>query len=41
MIQISKDNFDTHKYLNTLKNSDDESFRRLYEEYRAKYALDA
>lgn len=40
MIQISKDNFDTHKYLNTLKNSDDESFRRLYEEYRAKYALD-
>ena len=40
MIQISKDNFDTHKYLNTLKNSDDESFKRLYEEYRSKYALD-
>ena len=41
MIQISKDNFDTHKYLNTLKNSDDESFKRLYEEYRSKYALDS
>ena len=39
MIQISKDNFDTHKYLNTLKSSDDESFKQLYEEYRSKYAL--
>ncbi len=40
MIQISKDNFDTHKYLNTLKSSDDEQFKNLYEQYKEKYALD-
>jgi len=39
MIQVSKDNFDTHKYLNTLKDSKDESFIRMYEEYKIKYQL--
>ncbi|MBR3750857.1 MAG: Na/Pi cotransporter family protein [Clostridia bacterium] len=39
MIQVSKDNFDTHKYLNTLKDSKDESFIQMYEEYKIKYQL--
>ena len=40
MIQISKDNFDTHEYLNTLKSSDDEQFKSLYAQYKEKYSLD-
>lgn len=40
MIQISKDSFDTHKYLNTLKSSDNEYYQSMYEEFRRKYALD-
>lgn len=39
MIQVSKDNFDTHKYLNTLKDSMDQGFMDMYEVYKNKYQL--
>ena len=39
MIQISKDNFDTHKYLNTLKDSKDSAFVSMLEAYKEKYQL--
>lgn len=39
LIQVHQDSFETHEYLNTLKNSDDKNFRDLYEQYKAEYAL--
>lgn len=39
IIQIDRDSFDTHEYLNTLKSSDDEYFISLYDSYKDKYAL--
>jgi len=39
VIQVAKDNFDTHEYLNTLKSSSDEQFESMYTEYLEKYKL--
>lgn len=39
IIQVNQDSFDTHEYLNTLKNSDDENFNSLYNDYVEKYQL--
>lgn len=39
IIQIDRDSFDTHEYLNTLKSSDDEHFTSLYDSFKEKYAL--
>lgn len=39
VIQVSVDSFDTHLYLNTLKNSDDATFEKYYGKYRSKYKL--
>ena len=39
VIQVAKDNFDTHEYLNTLKSSSDASFEALHREYLEKYKL--
>lgn len=39
LIQVHQDSFETHEYLNSLKNSDDKAFRTLYETYKAEYAL--
>ncbi len=38
-IEISHDSFETHEYLHNLKEGDDAEFKKLYEEYKAKYAL--
>lgn len=39
LIQIHQDSFETHEYLNTLKNSGDEQFNHLFETYKMEYAL--
>ena len=39
MIEINHGGFDTHKYLNALKNSNNKEFNTSYEEYASKYAL--
>ena len=39
LIQVHKDSFETHEYLNTLKNSDDKAFQDLYTQYKTEYAL--
>ncbi|MBR3785674.1 MAG: Na/Pi cotransporter family protein [Firmicutes bacterium] len=39
MIELAKGIFDAHEYLDALKVKDDPEFRRMYEEYKAKYAL--
>ena len=39
MIEINHGGFDTHKYLNTIKNSNNKEFNDSYNEYEAKYAL--
>lgn len=39
LIQVHQDSFETHEYLNSLKNSDDKAFRTLYETYKEEYAL--
>lgn len=39
MIEINHGGFDTHKYLNTIKNSNNKEFNDSYEEYATKYAL--
>ncbi|MBQ7953760.1 MAG: Na/Pi cotransporter family protein, partial [Clostridia bacterium] len=39
MIEINHGGFDTHKYLNTLKNSNNKEFNASFEEYSTKYAL--
>ncbi len=39
MIEINHGGFDTHKYLNTLKNSNNKEFNDSFEEYSTKYAL--
>ena len=36
---VHKDSFETHEYLNTLKNSDDKAFQDLYTQYKTEYAL--
>lgn len=39
IIQVNRDMFDTHEYLQLLKQSDDKSFKAQYEEFSVKYTL--
>lgn len=39
IIEIAKNSFSTHEYLNELKESHDAGFETMYERYRDKYAL--
>lgn len=39
IIELEDNNFDTHEYLNNLKNSDTKSFKKYYDEYKEKYPL--
>jgi len=39
MIELAKGIFDAHEYLDALKIKEDPEFKRLYEEYKMKYAL--
>ncbi|MBR4020826.1 MAG: Na/Pi cotransporter family protein, partial [Firmicutes bacterium] len=39
MIELAKGIFDAHEYLDALKIKEDPEFKRMYEEYKAKYAL--
>ena len=39
MIELSHDVFDTHEYLDSLKEMRNDAFNRNYEEYRARFAL--
>ncbi len=39
MIEINHGGFDTHKYLNSIKNSNNKEFNESYEMYEAKYSL--
>ncbi|MBQ9060863.1 MAG: Na/Pi cotransporter family protein [Firmicutes bacterium] len=39
MIEVASENFDTHKYLSSLKKMKDETFTRYFEEYQERFAL--
>lgn len=39
IIELSKSSYETHEYINRLKNIDDPEFRKLYDEYSKKYAI--
>lgn len=39
IIELESDSFDTHEYLNSVKELKSNSFDRYYEEYRQKYSL--
>lgn len=39
MIEISKNSFGTHEYLNKVKSMENPEFRKMYDEYEAKYTL--
>ena len=39
IIELESDSFDTHEYLNSVKELKSNSFDRYYEEYRRKYSL--
>ena len=39
MIQTKDDVYDTHEYLDTLKENNTPEFRAMYEEYKEKYGL--
>jgi phosphate:Na+ symporter len=39
MIELESDAFDTHEYLNSVREMHEASFARYYEEYRAKYSF--
>ncbi|WP_419022425.1 Na/Pi cotransporter family protein [Emergencia sp.] len=39
MIELSKSAFDTHEYLDKLKAMDDPEFRKMFTEYKQKYAI--
>ena len=39
MIELSKSAFDTHEYLDKLKTMDDPEFRKMFTEYKKKYAI--
>ena len=39
MIELESDAFDTHEYLNSLKQMKQESFARYFEEFREKYKV--
>ena len=40
MIELERDSFDTHNYLNSLMNMKDQQFETFYKEYEAKYSLE-
>ena len=39
MIEVSEDKFDTHEYLNNIKNGSSMKFEQRYEKYRDRYAF--
>jgi len=39
IIEIADDTYDTHEYLDTLKEAQTPEFKRLYEEYDRKYHI--
>lgn len=39
VISLQKDSFDTHRYLDNVKNTYNEQFDKLYNEYRRKYRI--
>ncbi|MBQ9015140.1 MAG: Na/Pi cotransporter family protein [Firmicutes bacterium] len=39
MIELDSENFDTHKYLSSLKKMKDETFTRYFEEYRDRFSI--
>ena len=39
MIEVAQNSFDTHEYLNTVKNMGDENFKRKFAAFSSKYAL--
>lgn len=39
MIELEADEFDTHQYLNDVKEHNDSNFAKLYEEYKMKYSI--
>lgn len=39
IIELSNSSYETHEYINRLKNIDDPEFRNLYTEYSNKYAI--
>lgn len=39
MIELESESFDTHEYLNSIKQVRSDSFNRYFEEYKQKYAL--
>lgn len=39
LTQVNEDGFDTHEHLEEMKNVHNEEFKRLYKEYKQKYAL--
>ncbi len=39
LIEISNDSFETHQYLKSVKNHNDDTFDAMYEEYKSKYAI--
>ena len=40
MIEVSEDRFDTHEYLNHIKNGESPSFEKRYERYRGRYTFE-
>ncbi len=40
VIELENKDLDTHKYLNTIKNMDDEEYRKCFEAYVLKYDID-
>ena len=39
MIEVAEDKFDTHEYLNNIKNGSSVKFEERYEKYRDRYAF--
>ena len=39
MIELAKNTFDTHEYLNSIKNTGEEHFQKLFNEYSRKYSF--
>ena len=39
MIELAKNTFDTHEYLNSIKNTGEEHFQKLFNEYTKKYSF--
>lgn len=39
LIEITHDSFETHKYLKSIKNHNDQTFDEMYEHYKEKYSI--